>query len=265
MGFYIGGFKIYYYGITIALAMLAAILIVIWFCKKRGYNENVPYELFFIVVPFALIGARLYFIIFYESISLADFFDFRGGGMAIYGGVIFGAAAVFVYSRIKKCGFLPVADMIAPGLILAQSIGRWGNYFNQEAHGYKVDWNFFPLTVYIDNGRQGEEVGYYLATFFYESILNLLGFILLYRIFFHQRKHGTTTAWYLIWYGVVRAVVEPLRTDSLHILANDDFILNRVSFLVSIAIVVLGVLILFLNKKGVLSQNEGRLYCKSVK
>jgi phosphatidylglycerol:prolipoprotein diacylglycerol transferase len=142
-------------------------------------------------------------------------------------------------------------------LLLAQSIGRWGNFFNQEAHGFMVDWNLFPFTVFINNGI--EPTGYYLATFFYESILNLIGFAFLFWMFHKQKKHGTTSACYMIWYGISRAIVEPLRTDSLHLFGNSDFVLNRVSFLVSIAIIILGVVILVLNKKGIFSQNDERL------
>jgi phosphatidylglycerol:prolipoprotein diacylglycerol transferase len=256
MGFTVFGFDIKYYGVIIAFGMLLAVILAMFFCKKRKYDSDIPFQIFLIVVPAAVIGARLYYITFYDGITIAEFFDFRGGGMAIYGGIIFGAAAMFLYSRIKKCGFLSIADLAAPGLILAQSLGRWGNFFNGEAYGFEVPWNFFPFTVEIDGG-------FYLATFFYESALNFIGFLFLLRVFFYQKQHGTTTALYLIWYGVVRAVIEPLRTDSLLIFPGDDFVLNRISFLVSVAIIILGMLILYFNKKGKLSQNDKRLLKQS--
>jgi phosphatidylglycerol:prolipoprotein diacylglycerol transferase len=251
VGFYIFGLEIRYYGVILAVGILAAFFLAKFFCKKRKYRMEIPYQLFFVCVPFSMVGARLYYIIFHD-ISM-NFFDFRSGGLAIYGGVIFGALALFLYSRVKKCSFFAVADIIAPGLILAQAIGRWGNFFNGEAYGFAVDFNFFPLTVEIDGQS-------YLAAFFYESVLNFLGFCLLLRLFLHRKKHGTVTAWYLIWYGLVRAAVEPLRIDSLLIYPGSDFVLNRISFLVSIAIAAAGVVILYLNKKGKILQNDERLY-----
>ena len=262
VGFEIFGLHISYYGVIIATGLLIGVILCDFLCRKRGYDSNIPYVLVLFVVPLAILGARLYYIIFSDQLTLADFFDFSHGGfqgLAIYGAEIGGIIGVLIYCAIKKCSVFVITDLLVASLILGQSIGRWGNFFNQEAFGMATDWHCFPFTVYIEGLNE-----YHLATFFYESILNFIGFWVLLAIFFKQKKHGTTTASYLIWYGIVRALIEPLRTDSLLFPGiTADFVLNRVSFVLSIALVVVGVVLLILNKKGKLSQNEKQLF-KSV-
>ena len=130
-------------------------------------------------------------------------------------------------------------------LILAQSIGRWGNYFNQEVYGLSTgDFHFFPLTVKVGGSA-------YLALFFYESILNLIGFFILYKTFSKQKRYGTASAVYLIIYGTIRASLELLR-DSEYILGNTV----PVSMLISFAAIALGILLLILARRGKLSQKD---------
>lgn len=265
VGFYIGSLWIGYYGVMIASALLVGLVLCDILCRKKGLDNNLPYVLVLILVPLAVLGARLYYIIFSDQLTLADFFDFSHGGfrgLAIYGGVIGGLLGVIIFAVIKKCSLMPLTDLIAPALILGQSIGRWGNFFNQEAYGRAVDFNFFPLTVFIDNGL---DYGPHLATFFYESILNFIGFIVILTVFLRQKKYGNTTATYLLWYGVVRMIIEPMRTDSLLIVPGNDFVFNRISFVISIAIVVLGVVLLYQNKKGKISQNDQNLRQRNLK
>lgn len=267
MGFEIFGYSIKYYGVMIAFGMLVAMAVGIYFCSKKKYDSNVPYEIFLIVVPLSVIGARLIFVLFSADATILDFFKFRDGGMTIYGGVIFGALAVFIYSiLIKKVSFVAVSDLVAPGLLLAQSIGRWGNYFNQEVYGLPTgDFSFFPLTVYIDELHALDGVaGNYLATFFIESFLNAVGFVFLFIMYFRWKKLGITTAIYLIWYGTVRAVMEPLRMDNLGFTGGNSAgwqsLTNHIFFWVSIAIVAAGVVLLVLIKRGKISQNDKRLH-----
>lgn len=259
VGFEVFGLHISYYGLIIATGLMIGIFICEFLCRKRGYDNNIPYILVLFIIPLAILGARLYYIIFSEQLTLADFFDFSNGGfqgLAIYGAVIGGFIGVVIYCLIKKCSIFVVTDLLVASLILGQSIGRWGNFFNQEAFGIATDWTWFPFAVYIDNLQE-----YHLATFFYESMLNFIGFWVLLTIFFKQKKHGTATASYFIWYGIVRAIIEPLRTDSLLFPGTTaDFVFNRVSFVLSIALVILGVVLLILNKKGKLSQNEKHLF-----
>ena len=148
--------------------------------------------------------------------DLLSIFNLRRGGLAIYGGVLGGALAVFVYSRIKKRSFLSLADLAAPSLALGQAVGRWGNFFNQEAYGAAVTQPsrmHFPLAVFIDADQT-----WHYATFFYESAwcFLIVALLLLFerRRFF--RKRGDVFFWYLILYGLERAAVEGLRTDSLY-------------------------------------------------
>ena len=265
MGFYLGNLWIGYYGIMIASALLIGLILCDVLCRKKGFDNNIPYVLVLIIVPLAILGARLYYIIFSDQLTLADFFDFSHGGfrgLAIYGGIIGGLLGVIIYACIKKCSLVTLTDLIAPALILGQSIGRWGNFFNQEAYGIAVNFDCFPITVFIDNGL---DYGPHLATFFYESILNLIGFIVVLLVYLRQKKYGTATATYLIWYGVVRMIIEPLRTDSLLIVPGNDFVFNRISFVISIAIVVLGVVLLYQNKKGKISQNDQNLCKRNLK
>ena len=258
MGFEIFGVHIAYYGLIIASGLLVGIILCDFLCRKRGYDTNIPYVLVLFVVPLAILGARFYYIVFSDQLTMSDFFNFSSGGfqgLAIYGAEIGGLIGVIIYCTIKKCSVFAITDLIVPALILGQSIGRWGNFFNQEAFGIVTDWTLFPFAVYIDALQE-----YHLATFFYESILNLIGFFILLTIFFKQKKHGTVTASYLIWYGIVRALIEPLRTDSLIFPGTSvDFVFNRISFVLSIALVVVGVVLLYLNKKGKLSQNDKQL------
>ena len=258
MGFEIFGLHISYYGLIISTGLLIGIFICDFLCRKRGYDSNIPYVLVLFVIPLAILGARFYYIVFSDQLTLADFFDMSNGGfqgLAIYGAVIGGLIGAMIYCLVKKCSVFVITDLLVVALILGQSIGRWGNFFNQEAFGIATDLTFFPFAVYINSLKE-----YHLATFFYESILNFIGFFVLYKIYFKQKKHGTTTACYLIWYGVVRSLIEPLRTDSLLFPGTTaDFIFNRVSFVLSIALVIIGVVLLILNKKGKLSQNDKHL------
>lgn len=258
MGFELFGIHIAYYGVIIAAGLLIGIILCDFLCRKQGYDSNIPYVLVILIVPLAILGARLYYIMFSDRLTMADFFDFSNGGfqgLAIYGAEIGGLLGIIIYCSIKKCSVFALTDLIVPSLILGQSIGRWGNFLNQEAYGIATNWNCFPFTVYIDALQE-----YHLATFFYESILNFIGFWILLTVFWKRKKHGTVTATYLIWYGSVRALIEPLRTDSLLFPGtSSDFVFNRVSFVLSIALVILGVVLLVLNKKGKLSQNDKHL------
>jgi len=258
VGFQIFGLHIAYYGIIISFGLLIGIILCDLLCRKRGYDSNIPYTLVLFLVPLAVLGARFYYIIFSDQLSLADFFNFTNGGfqgLAIYGAEIGGLIGIIIYCSVKKCSAFAITDFVVIALILGQSIGRWGNFFNQEAFGIVTNWHCFPFTVYIDSLQE-----YHLATFFYESILNFVGFFVLLLIYHKQKKIGTTTASYLIWYGITRAIIEPLRADSLLFPGTTaDFVFNRVSFVLSIALIVIGVVLLILNKKGKLSQNDKHL------
>lgn len=205
------------YGILIA----GALVIAVWLGTKEERRLALPkdtgIDILLYALPPAVIAARLYYVAFTwahfrnDPLSILYFWE---GGLAIYGGVIGGALGIWLLSRRKGINFAVLADVVAPALLLGQAIGRWGNYFNAEAFGYQVmnpALQFFPFAVQI--GAQ-----WHLATFFYESLWNLAGFVFLYtnRVRFqHHGKFGHVFLWYLLWYGVGRLCIEGLRTDSL--------------------------------------------------
>ena len=213
------GLDIHYYGILIALGVLLGVLLAARRQKRLNLPPETGLDLALVCLPVAVICARAYYVIFEWSAyqdDLLSIFDLRRGGLAIYGGVLGGALGVFVYSRVKKRSFLSLADLVAPSLALGQAVGRWGNFFNQEAYGIAVtrpSQMHFPLAVFIDADQT-----WHYATFFYESawclLIVALLLILEHRRFFRQR--GDVFFWYLILYGLERSAVEGLRTDSLY-------------------------------------------------
>lgn len=226
------------YGFISALSYLLGIVVTCINAKKRGYKTEDIITLACYVIPMAVIGARLYYVLFRldSYTNFWDIFKIWEGGLAFYGGMIGGAIAVMIYCLIHKKNFLALLDIIAPSLILAQALGRWGNFFNQEAYGYEVtnpNLQWFPFAVYID-----DVASWHLATFFYESLWNFITFIiltiLLYKVNFKQ--YGIIASFYLIIYGFGRYFIEGLRTDSLYLGSI------RISQLLSIVFIIVGVL-----------------------
>lgn len=205
-----------------SVLVVAGIALAIWLAgreeKRLGLPCDTAVDLALVVVPCGIIGARLYYVLMswelFAQQPIKALYVWEGG-LAIYGGVIGGALGAWAYARKKKLRFAALADMIAPGLLLAQAIGRWGNYFNMEAYGVPVleeRLQFFPLAVYIP-----AQAGWFAATFFYESMWNLMGFAGLWQIRKKQHVPGAVFAWYLLIYGAGRFVIEQLRMDSLYI------------------------------------------------
>lgn len=218
IAFSINGFEIRWYGIIIALGVTVALFLASLNCKMKNYNFDKLLDTFLIAFPFAVVGARAYYVVFQFSDykdNLIDIFNIRQGGLAIHGGVLFGLTAAYVYTRYKKLHFLEMADIAAPSLIIAQAIGRWGNFFNSEAHGGPVSSEFmqrFPLFIqrgmYIDGT-------YYQPTFLYESIWNICVCLILVYILKRTNKKGTVIFSYIGLYSLGRFFIEGLRTDSL--------------------------------------------------
>lgn len=190
----------------------------VWLCgtqeKRLGLPKDTAVDFALWAVPAAIIVARVYYVVFQWDMYKNDFarvFRIWEGGIAIYGAVIGGALAALVYAKVKKVPFGSLADMVAPALILGQAIGRWGNFVNQEAYGEAITnpaLQFFPIAVYSDGA-------WHMATFFYESVWNLLGFLVLWLNRNRMPRRGDLFLLYLCWYGAGRAVIEGLRTDSL--------------------------------------------------
>lgn len=212
------GLDIRWYGILIASGMALGIIIAKYSCKVKDVDYDTFLNTILISLPIGIIGARLYYVLFefatYRS-NLLDIFNIREGGLAIHGGVIFGVLAAIIYTRRKKINFFKVADVAAPSLILAQAIGRWGNFFNQEAHGGPVSYDFikhFPYFIV-----QGMNIGgtYYHPTFLYESIWDFCVFIILIILIKRLRRNGFIFFTYIGLYSIGRFFIEGLRTDSL--------------------------------------------------
>ncbi len=241
------GLEITYYGFIIAIGMAVGVFVACKNAKLRGLTVDDLILAACYVLPLAIIGARIYYVIFSEqTYTFAEVFRIWDGGMAIYGGVIGGAIGVMLFCLIHKKNFLDVADIAAPSLILGQAIGRIGCYFAGCCYGIEVTQEslmWFPLSTQI-NGV------WHLSTFFYESLWNIMIFILL-LILLRKNKmryRGSIVALYLIGYGTGRAWIEALRGDSLYLGSI------KVSQLLSIILVISGIAVILVNyilvKKG---------------
>lgn len=221
--FKIGDFCIYYYGVVIALGFLLAVFYASRVHKRFDIEMDDVYDYIIWAVILAVICARLYYCITYVDengvhtyfLDPASFLRIRDGGLAIYGGVIGAIAALLIRSRMKKQSVFPALDIMSFGLLIGQLVGRWGNFFNREAYGYETD-------VFCRMGLTLEGSTIYVhPTFLYESLWNLLGFLILH---FHSKKHrryqGQYFLAYLAWYGFGRAAIEGLRSDSLWLIPN---------------------------------------------
>ena len=230
--FEIFGFPIAFYGIIIGIAILSGAYFAMAVAKKTNQDSEFYFDLTMIAVVISLLGARLYYVIFswedYKD-NVWEIFDFRSGGLAIYGGIIAGVLTAYLFSKRKKKKFLLVADTACTGLILGQIIGRWGNFFNREAFGEYTN-NLFAMRLPLDAVRQGEVTEKMLEhmqvidgvnyiqvhpTFLYESLWNLG--VLVFLAWYTKRKKfdGEVFLLYLMGYGLGRVWIEGLRTDQL--------------------------------------------------
>ena len=246
--FGIQGLNIAWYGVIIACGLLLGIWLATYRAKKRGWSSDLVLDFILLAVPLAIIGARAYYVAFeweYFSAAPAKIIAINEGGLAIYGAVIGGFLAAFLFSRAAKFPFLKLIDLVIPSLILGQAMGRWGNFINQEAFGALVtnpNLQFFPLAVYIQS--LGE---WHQATFFYESFCNTILLVITLLLGRKGVKDGTLLATYFIGYGTVRAVIEGLRTDSLYLFGT-----IRISQLLSALLVLVGITLLVLIKKDII-------------
>jgi len=208
IAFEVAGIAIRWYGIFISMGMIIAIFLTLRWSKPLGYKENDIIDLALVVLPSAIIGARLYYVLFnldYYQGDIMEMINIRGGGMAIHGGVFAGILSGYIFTKIRKLNSWQLADIIAPVLVLAQAIGRWGNYANGEAHGGPTD---LPWGIVVE----GVKVH---PTFLYESVWNLGVFAILVLFRKHKKFEGEVMCWYGILYSMGRFWIEGLRTDSL--------------------------------------------------
>ena len=230
----VSSFPIYWYGIIITCGIVIAFLYAIYRGKYENVKSDDIMDIALWTVVCGVIGARLYFVLMElenyipENGSIVDFFknviNLRNGGLAIYVGIIAGAITIIVVTVIKKVNFLKLWDMAAPGVMIAQALGRWGNFFNGEAFGGIVEEGhplYFMRMGLISNNTKyifkTAEMVYVHPTFLYESLWNLAGFILI-NIFYKKKKfNGQIAFMYLAWYGFGRFFIEGLRPDRLYV------------------------------------------------
>lgn len=208
-------FTLYYYGIIIAMGLLLAVFYGLKRSKEFGLKQEDILDGVLGIVPFAVICARLYYCVFswetYADNPISMLYIWEGG-LAIYGGVIGAAIGVVVFSRIKKVSLGAVLDLVALGFLIGQPIGRWGNFFNREAFGQMTD-SFFRMGLFNEYTQTYE---FYHPTFLYESLWNLVGFVALHFLSKKRQYDGQIALGYAAWYGLGRAMIEGLRTDSLY-------------------------------------------------
>ncbi len=250
--FRVGSFEIMWYSIFILLGVISAIFLILREGKRFNYSKDFLFNLAFWTIIFGFIGARTYYVIFNFSLykdNLLSILEIWNGGLAIHGGIIAGLITILIYCKSYNVKAVKVIDIIAPALLLAQAIGRWGNFFNSEAYGsittYENLKNLYIPEFIIDGMYINEN--YYHPTFFYESLWCLLGFIVL--IIVRRIKYiktGQMISIYMIWYGVGRFLLESMRDYDALLLGG-----IRVAQIVSVIMIIAGVVItMILSRKG---------------
>lgn len=247
--FSFGPLEIKWYSILIIIGILISYYLIIREAKKFNINSDFIFNLLFWTVIFGFIGARLYYVIFNFHLYRNNFIDvikIWEGGLAIHGAIIFGLIVIYFYSKKYKLYTTRILDIVSVPLILAQAIGRWGNFFNSEAYGSVTSYEYLkslPIPQFVIDGMNIGGI-YYTPTFFYESMWCLLGFLILIIVRrFRYIKVGQTTSLYLIWYGIGRFFIEASRTDSLM------FFGFKVAQIVSIILIIIGFIIFAIKLK----------------
>lgn len=217
-----GGLEVRWYGLIITLGIILAFC----YCSYRAKAEGIIFDdlldIALFTVIFAIVGARLYYVLtsldhydsFKEAIAIWN------GGIAIYGAIIAGAITIFVVCRIKKINVLKMLDATAPAVMIGQILGRWGNFFNGEAYGAIVEESspfYFIRMGLLPNIKSYSTMFYFHPTFLYESVWNLIGFLLINALYKKKKFDGQIVLMYITWYGFGRMLIEGLRTDSLYV------------------------------------------------
>lgn len=248
VAFNIFGFNVYYYSLCILLGVIVAYILITREGKKQGLPKEFISDLIFYTLIIGILGARVYYCVFnldYYLANPSEILKIYNGGLAIHGGVIAGFIFVYFYTKKKNVSFIKILDIVAPAVIIAQSFGRWGNFFNQEAHGGITTYQNLKnmhIPEFIINGMHIEGK-YYYPTFFFESIWCLIGFIIL--MIARRNKNlrkGFQIGFYFIWYGIGRFFIEAFRTDSLM------FFGLKIAQIVSLIGIIIGIIIIVTNK-----------------
>ena len=245
----IGSFEIRWYSVFILIAFFVATYLIEKEAKRFDIDKNFIFNLLFWTLIFGIIGARNYYVIFdweYYSNNIGEIIKIWNGGLAIHGGIIAGLLTILIYTKKYKQRTVRYLDFIVVGLIIGQAIGRWGNFFNSEAHGIATSLEHLKklhIPNFIIKGMKINGV-YYTPTFLYESIFCLIGFIIICLIRRNKyTKVGTATALYLIIYGIIRFFIERSRTDALM------FCGFKIASIVSVIMIIIGIIMLIINSK----------------
>ena len=246
VAFSIGSFQVYWYGLIIATGLILALVYAHFSAKRYNVDGSKLMNCVFAGIITGIIGARLYFCIFkwdYYGSHPLEIFWIHEGGLAIYGGIIGALLGGLGVAKIQKMKFMPILDITMVGFLIGQGLGRWGNFFNQEAYGTPTG---LPWGM-MSEGTLGEAVH---PCFLYESLWCLLGVAVLHFYGkYRQRYAGQIFYLYLVWYGFERMIVEGLRTDSLYLPFQLFGMDIRVSQVLSFAIFVTGIVLLIINRK----------------
>ena len=258
VAFEIFGKPIYWYGIIIMLGIVSAFIHAKIRCKPEGIKTDDIIDAGIFTVLFGVLGARLYYVLTtldtdkYETII--DVFAIWEGGLAIYGGVICGCTALALTAVYKKINPLKIMDAVGPGVMLAQAIGRWGNFMNGEAFGYEVAEGslLYPFRMGLISDYTVSEMKYYHPTFLYESLWNIVGFVIITLLYRKKKFNGQVALMYFTWYGFGRMFIEGLRTDSLYVGPfRISQVIGAVCFLAGSALLIAGFM---LSHKGKLDK-----------
>ena len=241
--------NIHFYGLIIAIGLILAAVYGLRRAKHFGLKSDDILDGVLWIVPVAIICARLYYVIFqwdmYKDDPISMLYIWKGG-LAIYGGVIGAALCIILFSKIKKISLGAVLDLVALGFLIGQTIGRWGNFFNREAFGAETE-SFLRMGLMLNaDGSRAGEMHYFHPTFLYESLWNAAGFVALHFLSKKRQYDGQIALGYMAWYGLGRALIEGLRTDSLYIFKNWLGETLRVSQLIAAASCLIAVVVLVL-------------------
>ena len=235
VAFSLFGREIAWYGIIITAGMVLACLYVCMRAKEKGIVADEILNLAIYIILFGVLGARLYYVLtsLDQYDSFIEVFQIWNGGLGIYGGIIAGAITLIVYCKVRKLSFMMFADMVCPAVMIGQILGRFGNFMNAEAYGAEtaLPWRMGIQSTYM--GIPYGETIYVHPTFLYESLWNLIGFILINIFYKHKHYDGQIFFMCFAWYGFGRMFIELLRSDSLYIGSNEVWWL-KISFLVGL-------------------------------
>ena len=245
----LGFIQIRWYSVLLLVAFIVGSLLILKEGQRFKIDKEYLFNMIFWTIIFSLLGARLYYVIFnfsqYQN-DLLEIFKIWHGGLAIHGGIIAGILTIIIYTKKYNVDIMKIIDIFAPALLIGQAIGRWGNFFNSEAHGAATTiahLKSLHLPNFIIEGMNINGV-YYQPTFLYESIWCLIGFIgLLVLRRYKYLKNGQVTAAYMVWYGIGRFFIEISRTDSLML---GGF---KVAQIVSILLIIAGIVLFIIKQK----------------